>query len=152
MYGPTGLLGCTHELGAWYGGKVSFSLRLQADKKGLFQFLLESPILGASCRFTRAYGSSWLIKVKVSVGSLSDLNSLKKLLQRPLIINGQVFRFFHAKNEKKDSLVYLMATNEHYDGSIKLRHVLNGQRVYYSFLDFFSQHNNLQDNCHQVTY
>jgi hypothetical protein len=150
-YGPTSLLGSTHELGGWYGGKVSFTMRLQADKKGSFQFLLESPVLGPSSRFTRCYGSSWLIKVKLSAGNISNLESLKKLLLRPLILNGQVFQFFYAKNEKKDFSVYLMATNELYDGGIKLQHSpLNHQGVYYSFFEFFSKHNNIQDNNNQV--
>lgn len=150
-HGPTALLGSTHELGAWYGGKVSFALRMLGDKKG-FQFILESPVLGPSSRFTRCYGSSWLIRVKLTTGVFSNLERLKELLLRPLILNGQVFRFFYAKNVKKDSSVYLMATNELYDGCIKPSHsTSNGQRVYHSFLDFFSKHNDLQTNCNQVT-
>ena len=126
------------------------AVRLQADKRG-FHFTLECPVLGPSTRFTRSYGSSWLIRVKLSAGVFSNLERLKQLLLRPLIINGQVFRFFYARNVKKDSSVYLMATNERYDGCIKLQHSpLNGQKVYYSFLDFFSKHNNLQENCNQV--
>jgi len=154
-HGPTSLLGSTPELGAWYGGKVSFTMGLQANKKGL-QFFLEHPVLGSSSRFTRCYGSSWLIRVKLSHGIFSKpdkLESLKNLLHRPLVLNGQVFRFFYARSIKKDSSVFLMATNELFDGSIKPQHSpLNGQRVFCSFLDFFSRHNNLQDNSHQVTH
>ena len=150
-YGSTSLLGSTQELGAWFGGKVAFTMRLQADKNGSFQFYLECPTLGPSSRFTRCYGSSWLIRVRLSTGVLQKLDRLKKLLLRPLILNGQVFQFFYARNIKKDSSVYLMATNELYNGNIKLQHSsLNGQRVYSSFLDFFSKHNNLEDNCNQV--
>jgi hypothetical protein len=149
-HGPSSLLGSTHELGAWYGGKVSFTMRLQADKTGSLQFILESPVLGPSSRFTRCYGSSWLIKVKLSAANLSNLEKMKKILLRPLILNGRVFRVFYAKNEKKDSSVYLMATDELFNGE-KLQHSpLNHQRGFYSFLDFFSKHNNLQDNCNQV--
>lgn len=149
-HGPTALLGSTHELGAWYGGKVSFAVRLQAEKRGL-HFTLECPVLGPSTRLTRSYGSSWLIRVKLSAGVFSNLERLKQLLLQPLVINGQVFRFFYARNVKKDSSVYLMATNERYDGCIKLQHSpLSGQKVYCSFLDFFSKHNNLQENCSQV--
>ncbi len=153
----TGLPGSTQELRAWYGGKVSFTIRLDINEKnGQLQFLLDHPTLGPSSRFTRCYGSSWLIRVKPSAGILSKpdkVKELKKLLLRPLILNGQVFHFFHAKSLKKDTSLFLMATNEHYDGSIKLQHdFLIGQRGYNSFLDFFSKHNNLQENSHQVTH
>lgn len=159
-YGHTGLLGSTPELRAWYGGKVSFTMRLDMDEKnGQLQFHLDHPTLGPSSRFTRCYGSSWLIRVKPSTGILSrpkKVKELKELLLRPFIVNGQVFRFFHAKSLKKDVSIFLMATNEHYDGrigSIKLQHSSPiGQRFYSSFLDFFSKHNNLQENSHQVIY
>jgi RNA-dependent RNA polymerase len=156
-YGHTGLLGSTQELSAWYGGKVSFIMRLDMhEKNGQLQFHLDHPTLGPSSRFTRCYGSSWLIRVKPSAGILSrpdKVKELKRLLLRPLILNGQVFRFFHAKSLKKDMSVYLMATNECYDGSIQLQHFSSkGQRVYNSFLDFLSKHNNLQENSHQVTH
>lgn len=147
--------GSTQELRAWYGGKVSFRMRLDMDEKnGHLQFLLDHPILGPSSRFTRCYGSSWLIRVKPSMVVLSrpdKVKELKKLLLRPLILNGQVFRFFYAKSLKKDISVFLMATNEHYDGSITLQHnSSNGQRGYNSFLGFFAKHNNLQENLHQT--
>jgi RNA-dependent RNA polymerase len=156
-HGPTSLLGSTQELSAWYGGKISFTIHLEMNEKnGQLQFLLDRPTLGPSSRFTRCYGSSWLIRVKLSIGILSrpdKVKELKKLLLRPLVLNGQVFHFFHAKSLKKDTSVFLMATNEHYDGNIKLQHSsLNGQRVYSPFLDFFSKHNSLQENLHQVTH
>ena len=125
------------------------------EKNGQLQFHLDHPTLGPSSRFTRCYGSSWLIRVKVSTGVLSrsdKVKELKKLLLRPLILTGQVFRFFHAKSMKKDTSVFLMATNEHYDGNIKLQHDSLNQRGYNSFLNFFSKHNNLQENPHQVTH
>lgn len=151
-YGHTSLLGSTQELGAWYGGKVSFKMQLN-EKNGKLQFLLDHPTLGSSSRFTRCYGSSWLIKVKLSPNILSKpekVKKLKKLLFRPLVLNGQVFRFFYSKSIKKEISVCLMATNEYYNGT-KLQS-LNGLRVYNSFLHFFLKHNNLQDNSHQVKY
>jgi hypothetical protein len=152
----TSLPGSTQELRAWYGGKVSFTMRLDMNEKdGQLQFHLDHPTLGPSSRFTRCYGSSWLIRVKPSTGILSrpaKVKELKKLLLRPLVLNGQVFRFFYAKSLKKDVSIFLMATNEHYDGSIKLQHFSSGQRVYSSFLDFFSKHNNLEENFHQVSH
>ena len=93
-------------------------MRLEMDEKnGQLQFLLDHPTLGPSSRFTRCYGSSWLIRVKPSIGILSrpdKVKELKRLLLRPLILNGQVFRFFHAKSLKKDTSAFLMATNEYY--------------------------------------
>ena len=126
------------------------------EKNGQLQFHLDHPTLGPSSRFTRCYGSSWLIRVKPSTGILSrpeKVKELKKLLLRPFILNGQVFRFFYAKSLKKDISIFLMATNEHYDGIIKQQYLPSkgkGQRV--SFLNFFSKHNNLQENSHQVTH
>lgn len=126
------------------------------ENNGQLQFHLNHPTLGPSSRFTRCYGSSWLIRVKPSICILSrpeKVKELKKLLLRPLILNGQVFRFFYAKSLKKDISIFFMATNEHYDGNIKLQHSSSiGQRSYNSFLDFFSKHNNLQQNSHQVMY
>jgi RNA-dependent RNA polymerase len=156
-HGHTNLLGSTPELRAWYGGKVSFTIRLDIDEKnGQLQFLLDRPTLGPSSRFTRCYGSSWLIRVKPSTGILSrpdKLQKLKKLLFRPMILNGQVFQFFYAKSLKKDISLFLMAINKSYDGSIKLQNFSqNGQRAYTSFLNFFSKHNSLQENSHQVIY
>jgi RNA-dependent RNA polymerase len=153
----TSLLGSTQEPRTWYGGKVSFSIKLEINEKnGQLQFLLDHPILGPSSRFTRCYGSSWLIRVKPSTFILSKpekVKELKTLLFRPLVLNGQVFRFFYAKSLKKDMSIFLMATNELYDGSINLQHFSpNGQRVYNSFFGFLSKHNSLQENTHQVIY
>ncbi|KAI9459182.1 RNA dependent RNA polymerase-domain-containing protein [Lactarius psammicola] len=150
QYGPNGCLGFTPELGSWYGGKVTFTTRLCAAKDGGFTFHLEHPVLGPSSRFTRTYGSAWLIRVRISkeIFSKADLSEkLRTLLVKPLILNGVVFRFFYAN---KDHNAYLMATNEPYAGTRQQSPLLNGPNRLVSFLDFFSIHNNLMDNRHQT--
>ncbi|KAH9962190.1 RNA dependent RNA polymerase-domain-containing protein, partial [Russula dissimulans] len=143
-----GPMGCLGGHGAWYGGKVSFSLKLHMDKTGLFHFSLEHPTLGPSSRYTRCYGSSWLLKVRLSKDLLSNIDQIKHLFFRPLVLNGQVFRFFHVN---KDHNIYLMATAEHYNGTLHLSPSLpNGQTFFCSFLDFFSKHNNLEENSNQT--
>lgn len=150
QHGPNACLGFTPELGSWYGGKVTFTMRLHAAKDGKFHFILEHPVLGPSSRFTRTYGSAWLIRVRIAkdIFSRSDLSEkLRTLLVKPLILNGLIFRFFYAN---KDHNAYLMATNEVYAGTRQQSPLLNGQNPLVSFLDFFSTHNNLRDNSHQT--
>jgi hypothetical protein len=149
-HGPMGCLGSASVLGDFYGGKVSFSMRTQLNKHGSFHFILEHPVLGHSSRFTRCYGSSFLIKLRLSINIQSKpalLDRLKQLVFRPLILLGHVFRFFHIN---KDHHIYLMATDEVYNGGIMLQ---DGQRpgIYCSFLDFFKKHNNLEENSNQVS-
>ncbi|KAI0293977.1 RNA dependent RNA polymerase-domain-containing protein [Russula brevipes] len=150
QHGPTCCLGSTPGLGAWYGGKIAFTMRLQPDKDKILHFCLDHPTLGPSSRFTRYYGSSWLIRVRISkeiFSNLAILDQVKTLILRPIILNGLVFRFFYAN---KDQNLYLMATNETYLGHSKLPPILNNQRYFCSFLEFFSRHNNLRDNCNQT--
>jgi hypothetical protein len=144
-----GCLGSASGLEDFYGGKVSFSMRAQLDEQGAFHFVLERPTLAHSSRFTRCYGSSFLIKLRLSSDLLSKpdlLDRLKQLLIRPLVLLGQVFRFFHIN---KNHHAYLMATDELYNGGI-ISPPSNSQRI--SFLDFFRRHNNLEQNSNQVTY
>lgn len=125
-------------------------MRLHATKDGAFHFYLEHPVLGPSSRFTRTYGSAWLVRVRISrdIFSKPDLSeNLRTLLVRPFILNGLVFRFFYAN---KDHNAYLMATNEPISGTRLQSPLLTGQKHLVSFLDFFSTHNNLRDNSHQA--
>jgi len=120
------------------------------DKTGLFHFSLEHPTLAASSRYTRCYGSSWLMKVRLSKEQLSNIDQIKHFFFRPLVLNGQVFRFFYVN---KDHNIYLMATAEYYDGALvhSSSSLSNGQTFFCSFLDFFSKHNNLEENSNQVS-
>jgi RNA-dependent RNA polymerase len=125
-------------------------MRLHVTKDGAFHFHLEHPVLGPSSRFTRTYGSSWLVRVRISkeIFSKPDLSeNLRTLLLRPFILNGLVFRFFYAN---KDHNAYLMATHDEYVGTRLQSPLLNVQKHLVSFLDFFSTHNNLTDNSHQA--
>lgn len=126
-------------------------MRLQTTRDGAFHFHLEPPVLGPSSRFTRTYGSAWLIRVRISKEIFSKpepSEKLRTLLVRPFILNGLVYRFFYAN---KDHNAYLMATNEAYSGTrLQSFPLWNGQKHLVSFLDFFSTHNNLTDNSHQA--
>jgi hypothetical protein len=127
-------------------------MRLQPDKDKFLHFCLNHPTLGPSLRFTRCYGLSWLIRVRISkeiFSNLAILDQVKTLVLRPMILNGFVFRFFYAN---KDHNLYLIATNETYLGYSKLPSPLNNQRYFHSVLGFFSRHNNLKDNCNQVSH
>lgn len=148
-YGPTGCLGSTPELGDFYGGKVSFCMRAQLEQ-GELRVTLERPVLGHSSRFTRCYGSSWLVKLRLPTDTLSKpdvLGKLRSFLTRPLVLNGRVFRFF---NINKNHGAYFMATNEWYKGSLQRPSPLDDQGIYCSFLDFFRRHNDLEQNNKQV--
>lgn len=125
-------------------------MKLQTNKDGTFHFNLETPVLGPSSRFTRTYGSAWLIRVRISkeISSKPELSEkLRSLLLRPFVLNGLVFRFFYANKENN---AYLMATNETYMGTRLQSPLSNGQIRRVSLLDFFSTHNNLTDNSHQA--
>jgi RNA-dependent RNA polymerase len=122
-------------------------MRLQTSKDGSFHFYMEHPVLGPSSRFTRAYGSAWLVRVRINkeIFSKPELSEkLRTFLLRPFILNGRVYRFFYAN---KDHNAYLMATNETYSGTSLLG---DGQNRLVSFLEFFSTHNNLSFNKHQA--
>ncbi|KAF8273707.1 RNA dependent RNA polymerase-domain-containing protein [Lactarius quietus] len=125
-------------------------MRLHIAKDGAFHFNLEHPVLGPSSRFTRTYGSAWLVRVRISKAVFSDPEKserLRALLLRPFVLNGLVFRFFYAN---KDHNAYLMATNETYSGMMVQSPLSNSPNRLVSFLDFFSTHNNLTDNNHQT--
>jgi hypothetical protein len=131
---------------------VTFTVRLQMAKNGTFQFLLDHPVLGPSTRFTRCFGSAWLIRLKLPKEIFSRpgfSEKLRVLLLRPFVLNGLVFRFFYCN---KDHNAYLMATNEIYDGGLKLLTSPLGGPARNSFLEFFSNHNNPQNNRHQVSF
>jgi len=128
---------------------VSFCVRVQL-KQGAVHVTLDRPVLGHTSRFTRCYGSSWMVKLQLPTEELSKpkpdvLDKLRSLLTRPLVLNGRVFRFFYI-NKKHNAC--LMATNEWYKGGGLLR---SSPGIYCSFLDFFKKHNNLEQNHKQVS-
>ena len=126
---------------------MSFCMRAQL-KEGAVHVALDRPMLGHSSRFTRCYGSSWMVKLRLPMEALSKPDVLEKLrsfLTRPFVLNGRVFRFFHLN---KNHVAYLMATNERYKGGGLLR---SSPGIYCSFLDFFKKHNDLEQNRKQVS-
>jgi len=133
---------------------VSFCMRMQL-RQGEFYVTLERPVLCHSSRFTRCYGSSWLVKLRLPEDTLSKpdvLEKLRRFLIRPLVLNGRVFRFFYLNKTNKNPSAYLMATNEWYNGdSLRQSSPLNDQGIYCSFLDFFRKHNDLEQNHKQVS-
>ncbi|KAI0264673.1 RNA dependent RNA polymerase-domain-containing protein [Gloeopeniophorella convolvens] len=150
-HGPLACLGFTPELGSWYGGKVEFAVRLGVGKDGALGLTLERPNLGPSSRFTRRYGSAWLLHLRISkeaFGKPGYQNRLEAFLLRPFVLNGQVFRFFYANKEHS---AYLMATGEAYygdDGNWTTMPHVHADRP--SLLEFLAIHNNLEANSNQT--
>lgn len=119
-----------------YHGKVQFSGRLcyaEKKKSGKLRFYLEKPDLGSSCRFTRRFGSDWLIRIRCQ----SDIHParLHEFFMRPFIIFGRVYRAFYARLvccvalifgvhntdisfASKEHTVFLAAVNEIYENGV----------------------------------
>ncbi|KAI0065260.1 hypothetical protein BV25DRAFT_1913873 [Artomyces pyxidatus] len=146
-YGCLGVVGAPiDEDPAWYGGKVQFSIKVSWED-GNYKLGLEQPELGPSSRFTRRFGSDWLIRVRITKQVFKVTNVIDKLEQlflRPFVIGGRVFRFFYANKERN---VFLMATNERY-----LNGVIHADRMprRVSVPTFLSWHNPMHINHKQT--
>lgn len=106
----------------YYGGKVVFRAHLKnigtkaaptynvgTKTAPTYHLVLDAPELGPSNRFLRRFGSWNFMKVKVPKQVLSQPNNgLLDFFRRPLVINGQVYRAYYAK----ESNVFLFRTNE----------------------------------------
>lgn len=91
----------------WFGGNVSFSGSiLLRDGKAIVQ--LQLPYKAASCRFSRRFGSSRFLRLRVKRLSLEgadrksdkeeDSKALEGLLSRPFCIFDRFFHFLCAKD------------------------------------------------------
>ncbi|KAI0315577.1 RNA dependent RNA polymerase-domain-containing protein [Amylostereum chailletii] len=133
----------------WYGGQVQFAAKLTLvakSKPPKLQLSLLPPELGSSSRFTRRFGSDFLIRVRVHKDifrNVESVNHLEDLLLRPFVLCGRVYRFFYANKERT---AFLMATNETYPRVLAAPEL--ARRL--SFLQFMEWHNPMAKNCNQT--
>ena len=78
-----------------YHGKVQFSGKLSKSSSESLRLNLEKPELGSSSRFTRRFGSDWLIRIRYQKNILP--RKLLAFFMRPLIIFDRVYRAFYAR-------------------------------------------------------
>ncbi|KAG6873624.1 hypothetical protein C0995_013555 [Termitomyces sp. Mi166 len=121
----------------WYGGKVNFRGRLERSDNNSYKIKLDRCTLGPSCRFSRRFGSTSMLRIKVSDKQTlhSTKNELGDFFRKTFVMWGSVFRAFYAK----EGSVFLFKTNEK---------MVNGEIVPnyspgLSLLDFINYHNPL---------
>lgn len=97
--------------------------------------------------FGRRFGSKHFFRLKLTKGVLNrNSDQLMNYIRRPLILCGNVFRAFYAK----DKNVFYVKTNERTDCST----ILRGETIegVMSFLEFLDWHNPMALNAEQVCY
>ncbi|KAG5722445.1 hypothetical protein E4T56_gene2957 [Termitomyces sp. T112] len=121
----------------WYGGKIDFRGRLERGDNNSYKIKLDRCTLGPSCRFSRRFGSTSILRIKISDRQIlhSSKNDLGNFFHKAFVLWGSVFRAFYAK----EGSVFLFKTNEK---------LVNGEIIasYYpglSLLDFLNYHNPL---------
>jgi RNA-dependent RNA polymerase len=129
---------------------VEFRGRLQdggPSNPFAYKVVLEKPQIGASCRFTRRFGSISFLRVKVPEMFLNRPNNrLTEFFSRPFILNGRVFQTFYAKDDN----MFLFRTNEIFKGG-SIQAALGPSRGL-SFLEFLNWHNPLRKNTKQASF
>ncbi|KIM46105.1 hypothetical protein M413DRAFT_16853 [Hebeloma cylindrosporum] len=135
----------------WHGGKILFHGKLQdASAKGCkkppkYKITLDRAELSTSNMFARRFGSKHFFRLKLTKPILNrNTDLLMNYIRRPLILCGNVFRAFYAK----DTNVFYVKTNERTDGSI----ILRGETIpgVMSFLEFLDWHNPMALNTEQT--
>lgn len=137
-----GGLGNNPEYPGWYGGKIEFRAKLEKLGTKQYKIVLEDCILGASCRFTRRFGSWSFLRIKVPLDIFHESdNGLGLFFKRPFVLWGRVFKTFYAK----DQTVFLFKTNEACPSLDSRGSNLPGL----SLQEFLMWHNPLQENSQQ---
>jgi hypothetical protein len=127
----------------WYGGKIQFQGKLQKDEiAGIFKIVLERCTLGASCRFTRRFGSKSFLRIKIPARLRHSNSGLPSFFRKAFIIWGRVFRAFYAKDET----VFMFRTTEIFDESCIRPAQYNGMSLW----ELIQWHNPLEYNITQV--
>lgn len=130
----------------WYGGKIDFRGRLDRSDNKSYKIKLDRCMLGPSCRFSRRFGSTSILRIKVADRQIlhSTKNNLGNFFRKAFVLWGSVFRAFYAK----EGSVFLFKTNEK---------MINGEIIPncsagMSLLDFLNYHNPLDyiENQNQV--
>ena len=138
-----GGLGNNSDYPGWYGGKIEFRAKLEKLGAKQYKIVLEDCVLGASCRFTRRFGSWSFLRIKVPLDVFHESeNGLGLFFKRPFVLWGRVFKTFYAK----DQTVFLFRTNEPCPGLDSRGSNLPGL----SLQEFLMWHNPLQENSKQV--
>jgi hypothetical protein len=131
----------------WHGGKVEFRACLE-DRGSLhspeYKIVLEKPDIGSSCRFTRRFGSTSFLRVKIPEKIIHRPGPrLVEYFLRPFVLNGAVFRSFFAK----DDHVFLFKTREELKGS-EIVPIERSKGL--SLVEFLNWHNQLEANANQA--
>jgi RNA-dependent RNA polymerase len=144
-------LGFSTDNPEWFGGKVEFRGQLQdggPSNPYAYKVVLEKPQIGASCRFTRRFGSMSFLRVKVPDMFLNRPNNrLTDFFSRPFILNGRVFQTFYAKDDN----MFLFRTNEIFKGGSIQAPGSSSQARGFSFQEFLDWHNPLELNTNQAS-
>lgn len=120
---------------------MAFRGKVKEGEDG-YKLVLDRGTLGSSCRFTRRFGSTYFIRVKVDKALYYDQsNRLLDYFQHRFVLWGHVFRACYAKDDN----VFLIKVNETMlaDGSI-------AQTEGPSLDDFINWFNPLDKNQKQV--
>ncbi|KZV72073.1 hypothetical protein PENSPDRAFT_650156 [Peniophora sp. CONT] len=135
---------------AWYGGQVSFSGKVSWNPEHkCLEFGLCEAEIGASSRFTRRWGSDFMIRVRIHrdvyAGDKSGqrLEMAYRFLLEPLVIWGRVYRFMYAN---KEHTAFYVATNETLPPKVDVR----DSKRFLSLYDFIMWHNPIHANTGQT--
>ncbi|KAG6899618.1 hypothetical protein C0993_008698, partial [Termitomyces sp. T159_Od127] len=134
---PYSGLGHSDIIPGWYGGKIDFRGRLERNDDNSYKIKLDRCTLGPSCRFSRRFGSTNILRIKVAHRQIlhSTKNDLGNFFRKAFVLWGSVFRAFYAK----EGSVFFVKTNEK---------MINGEIIVncspgLSLLDFLNYHNPL---------
>ncbi|TFK75829.1 hypothetical protein BDN72DRAFT_785862 [Pluteus cervinus] len=137
----------------WHGGKVLLrgilqhiktNRRRSIAKPAQYMIQLERAELGPSTRFSRRFGSRSFFRLKVSKEVLRDVD-FDTFFQRPVILCGDVFRAFYAK----DTNAFYFRTNETYNEKTGISPGISSP-VSFSIVDFLEWHNPIEHNKNQT--
>lgn len=143
---------------AWFGGKVHFCLKITYDMTVKYE--LERARLGTSDQLTRSLGSHAIIRAHIdkcfqNKDSLREV--LQKILLRPFVVGGHVYRAFSVKDQTVRFIITDEAVLHPRDGvpyrivpqklSESFRDLYRGR----DFITFTTWYNSLELNSGQVS-
>ncbi|KAG6907743.1 hypothetical protein DXG01_007543 [Tephrocybe rancida] len=134
---PYAGLGHSDLVPGWYGGKIDFRGKLQKDGDNSYKVKLDHCTIGASCRFSRRFGSTSILRIRISDKILhASNNGLGDFFRKAFVLWGNVFRAFYAK----EGSVFLFKTNEGMVDDEILPHQYHGLSLW----EFIQFHNPLE--------
>ncbi|KAJ7074147.1 RNA dependent RNA polymerase-domain-containing protein [Mycena amicta] len=94
---------------SYYGGQITFPLRLGKNSDGEYCIVLEKPYKGRSYRFARLFGSTSLLHLSIPIEFVRDeTEALRKFLTQRFVLNGRVYMALPPKDANS---IYLIQTN-----------------------------------------